>query len=50
LHEFLTSLEVNIEDHAVDYYHLREKPESVLADIGRLVMQAADHTLEQLEV
>ena len=50
LQEFLTSLEVNIEDHAVDNDHLRKKPEGILSDIGCLVMQTADHTLEQLEV
>lgn len=50
MQEFLTSLEVNIEDHAVDNDHLSEKPESVFANIGRLIMQTADHTLQQLEV
>ena len=43
-------LKVNVEDHAVDDYHLSEELQSVLANISRAVMQPAYHSLKQREV
>lgn len=43
-------LEVNVENHSVDYDHLSEELESILSNVCRAVMQPANHSLKQREV